>query len=713
VRGILIYNVGLLITSITNFLLIFIVYFKANERKLGSIFILINLSAAICFGGLFIFHTLPEPNISLLRLSHLAITFLPVLYLHFVLLLLGLRRRKRKILFFFYGLTFFLASFSFSKFYVPFMTFNPVLGYANQPGPLYFIFEVMFLVLGIYGCLLLAKGLRKAKGFKRSQIRYCLVGFTLGLGGGATTFFPLVGINIPPVGIYLIPVYGICITYAIVKYRLMEISLVIRKGLIYFLITSFITAFFMVILFLFSQFYHEIIGFKSLSFVMISAFLLTLIFQPLRERMELGIDKLFYRTRINYYSTLRKATRKLVSILEMSELLNLLVSTPVKSIGIEKAHLLLLNEEKNSYEVKVTHSLSGENKERKKIAISGKNGLIKILKDKKDLLLKEELSLSNLNSDIQIGKNQLTTLDASVALPLISHDQILGVLCLGEKISGEVYSKDDLELLSLFVSEAGIALKNAQLFSETKRLESQVRQAEKLASLGTLAARMAHEIKNPLVSIRTFAELLPSKFDDKGFREEFSSLALKEMERIDNLITRLLNFTRSKDYHLEVLSVEKLIEESLLLLYIQASKQNIEVKKDYLPDLPLIYGDKEELKQVFLNILINSVQSMPEGGKIFISTGKEKRKLQTFVKIFFSDTGGGIPEKNLNKIFDPFFTTRNKGSGLGLFISYKIIHEHHGDIQVRNLEKGAEFSISCFMVAAGFSLRKSRNLQVA
>lgn len=318
------------------------------------------------------------------------------------------------------------------------------------------------------------------------------------------------------------------------------------------------------------------------------------------------------------------------------------------------------------------------------------------MKDKKDFLLKEELSFLNFNSDsdIEIGKNQLTTLDASVALPLISHDQILGVLCLGEKTSGEVYSKDDLELLSLFVSEAGIALKNAELFSETKRLEKQVRQAEKLASLGTLAARMAHEIKNPLVSIRTFAELLPSKFDDKEFREDFSSLALEEVERIDNLITRLLNFTRSRDYHLEVLSVEKLIEESLPLLYIQASKQNIEVKKDYLPDLPLIYGDKEELKQVFLNILINSVQSMPEGGKIFISTGKEEDKSQTFVKIFFSDTGGGIPKKHLYKIFDPFFTTRNKGSGLGLFISYKIIHEHYGDIQVRNLEKGAEFCIS-------------------
>jgi len=267
-------------------------------------------------------------------------------------------------------------------------------------------------------------------------------------------------------------------------------------------------------------------------------------------------------------------------------------------------------------------------------------------------------------------------------------------LCLREKISGEIYSKDDLELLSLFVSEAGIALKNAQLFSETKRLERQVRQAEKLTSPGTLAARIAHEIKNPLVSIRTFAELLPSKFDDKEFREEFSSLALKEVERIDNLITRLLNFTRSKDYHLEVLSVEKLIEESLLSLQIQILKQNIEVKKDYLPNLPLIYGDKEELKQVFLNILINSVQSMPEEGKIFISTGKEKRKLQTFVKIFFSDTGGGIPEKYQDKIFDPFFTTKNKGSGLGLFISYKIIHEHQGHIQVRNLEKGAEFCIS-------------------
>ena len=690
----MIYNIGLLFTSITGFFLIFIVYFKAREQKLSRIFILINLSGAIWSGMLFIFHIYPESNIFLLRLAHLGILFLPVLYLHFLFLFFGLSWRKRKLLFSFYGLTFFLASFSFSKFYISSIIFNPVLGYINQPGPLYLIFEIMFLVSVVYGCLLLIKGLKKIKGFRRSQIRYYLFGSILGLGGGASTFLPLFGINISPVGIYLVPSYGISITYAIVKYRLMDVRLVIRKGLIYFLITSFVTAFFVVILFLFNQFYHEIIGFKSFSFVIISAFLLALIFQPLRERMELWIDKLFYRTRINYYSTLRKATRKLISILEMSELLNLIVSTPVKSIGIEKAHLLLLNEEKNSYEAKITHSFSGENKKRKRIVISGKNGLIKILKDKKDFLLKEELSFLNLNSDIQIGKNQLRTLGASVAFPLISHDQILGVLCLGEKISGEIYSKEDLELLSLFVGEAGIALKNAQLFSETKRLARQIRQAEKLASLGTLAARMAHEIKNPLVSIRTFAELLPLKFDDKEFREEYSSLALKEVERIDNLITRLLNFTRSRDYHLEVLSAEKLIEESLISLRIQVLERNIEVKKDYFPNLPLIYGDKEELKQVFLNILINSVQSMPEGGKIFISTGKEERKLQTFVKIFFSDTGGGIPEKNLNKIFDPFFTTKNKGSGLGLFISYRIIHEHHGDIWVRNLEKGAGFCIS-------------------
>lgn len=574
------------------------------------------------------------------------------------------------------------------------MIFNPVLGYALKPGPLYFIFEVMFLVSVVYGCLLLIKGLKKIRGFRRSQIRYYLFGSILGFGGGASTFLPLFGINIPPVGIYLVPLYGISITYAIIKYRLMDVHLIIRKSLIYFLITSFITAFFILILFLFNQFYHRIIGFKSFSLVVISAFILALIFQSLRQRMELWIDKLFYRTRINYYSALREAARKLISILEMSELLDLIVSTPVKSIGIKKAHLLLLNEENNNYEVKVAYSFSGQNKKGKKTIISGKNGLMKILKDKKDFLLKEELSFLNFNSDIEIGKNQLRALDASIALPLISRDQILGVLCLGEKTSGEAYSKDDLELLSLFVSEAGIALKNAELLSETKRLQSQVRQAEKLASLGTLTARMAHEIKNPLVSIRTFAELLPSKFDDKEFREEFSSLALKEVERIDNLITRLLNFTRSSDYHLEVLSVEKLIEESISLLYIQISKQNIEIRKGYLPNLPLIYGDKEELKQVFSNILINSVQAIPKGGKIFISTGKKERKSQTFVKICFSDTGGGIPQENLEKIFDPFFTTKNKGSGLGLFISYKIIHEHHGDIQVKNLEKGAEFCIS-------------------
>ena len=803
----MVYNLGLLFTCLTSFFLIFIVYFKARERKLSRIFILINLSGAIWSGGLFIFHIYSSPNIFLLRLAHLGIIFLPVLYLHFLLSFFNLTRKKRKFLLSFYGLTFFLVPFSFSKLYVSSIIFNPVLGYVNRPGPLYYIFEGIFLFAIIYGCLLLIKGLRKVRGFRRSQIRYYLLGSILGLGGGATTFLPLFGINIPPVGIYLVPLYGICITYAIVRYRLMEIRLVLRKGIIYFLTTSFVTTFIIVILFLFTRFYHQIIGFKSFSLTVIFAFLLALILQPLREKIEFWIDKLFYQRRVNYYSTLKDATRKLVSILEMSELLNFIVNTPIELIGIESGQLLLLNEEENNYEVKVSYSSSGK-RDKKKVTISGKKGLVKILKDKKDFLLKEYLFSVKSDPEVKMAKEQLRRLHSSLVFPLVFQSQILGILSLGEKVSGEAYSKDDLELLSLFAGEAGIALKNAQLFwrikemksynerilenmsggligldskgrifafnkkaeditglptsnilgkrvevlkeplatllknslrkgeiysglevnlsrgngknipvsistsriglkrkekeiivilndlSERKGLERQIRQAEKLASLGTLAARMAHEIKNPLVSIRTFAELLPSKFKDKEFREQFSSLALEEVERIDNLITKLLNFTRSKDYHFEVLSVEMLIEESLSSLQIQISKQNIKVRRDYLPDIPSIYGDKEELKQVFLNILTNSVEVMPEGGEIFIATRKKKERGELFVSILFSDTGGGIPQENLDKIFDPFFTTKVKGSGLGLFISYKIIHEHHGNIQVRNIEKGAEFSIS-------------------
>ena len=254
---------------------------------------------------------------------------------------------------------------------------------------------------------------------------------------------------------------------------------------------------------------------------------------------------------------------------------------------------------------------------------------------------------------------------------------------------------------SLLQNQQGDLLGAIALFSdltEVKELEREKWRAEKLASIGTLAASIAHEIKNPLVSIKTLAQLLPERHSDAEFRDHFSRIALKEVDRIDLLVSQMLDLRGgSSQSELEELPLEEIVEEILLLLSNQIEKQNIKVERGYQPSTPCILGDRFELKQALWNVILNAVQAMEGGGvltaSIFFFGNGNNQKNEVILKI--SDTGNGIPGDQIGKIFDPFFTTKKKGTGLGLAICYKIIAEHHGSIRVESqLQQGTSLLIS-------------------
>ena len=221
--------------------------------------------------------------------------------------------------------------------------------------------------------------------------------------------------------------------------------------------------------------------------------------------------------------------------------------------------------------------------------------------------------------------------------------------------------------------------------------------ASKLAAIGKLAAGVAHEIRNPLVSIQTFFDLLPQRRDDDDFCTNFLSLVKGEVLRIRNLITNLLTFAKPVEFRPKPADINSVLEATVELVKNQARKSNVEIERDYCPDLPEILLDSEQIRQVFMNLIFNGIQAIQNEGRIRIETapGGSGGSKNGFVKIKISDDGHGISEEMQTSLFDPFFTTRDEGSGLGLAIVKQILNNHKGAITVDSRPgQGATFTVS-------------------
>ena len=245
-----------------------------------------------------------------------------------------------------------------------------------------------------------------------------------------------------------------------------------------------------------------------------------------------------------------------------------------------------------------------------------------------------------------------------------------------------------------------------------KRLELQIRRSDRLASLGTLSAGMAHEIKNPLVSLKTFAQLLPERYQDSDFRDTFSNLIGHEIDRIDSLVNQLLRFARPAKPILKPLHAHEILEKALTLVGHRLYQKDIKLNRMWRADTDTIHGDADQLEQVFLNFFLNAMDAMKTHGELSVKTeirsdeqwvsaltytngeGNGNGQGREALRITIRDSGEGIRAEDIPHVFDPFFTTKDYGTGLGLSVVHGIIQEHGGQIEVESeLEKGSAFHI--------------------
>jgi signal transduction histidine kinase len=412
--------------------------------------------------------------------------------------------------------------------------------------------------------------------------------------------------------------------------------------------------------------------------------------------------------RVKQLTAIQETGKAILSVLDLDQLLSVIMNLLFSVCQINRAIIMLVNEEKGCLEY--IHGVGFEPEafeaiKNYKVPLHRvSNMLVRVTNTGRAEYI-PEIEGSSLKRD-NILLRQGKPVSAFV-VPLITRSKVIGVMAT-DGVEGKGVPDDTREILAIFAPQIAIAIENAKLYrnlqdkmEELKHSQALLSRAEKFSFLGNLAARLAHEIKNPLTAIGTFIQLLPHKYDDEEFRRDFYQVAMDETMRVNNLITELLDLVRPKESHFAYGDLHDLIEKMVLLVSPQTREKRIQIKRRYDPTAAEIWMDSEKMKQVILNLLSNALEFTPQDGKIEIGTKchSEEGDPRT-LSIEVSDNGVGIQPADINRVFDPYFTTKHKsslhkGTGLGLFITYQHVQDHRGTIEVRSrVNEGTTFLIT-------------------
>ena len=411
--------------------------------------------------------------------------------------------------------------------------------------------------------------------------------------------------------------------------------------------------------------------------------------------------------KIKQLLAVQETGKAILSLLNLDQLLTSIMNILSTVCKINRALIMLVNDEEDCLEYVHGVGFDGdvpENIKNYKVSLHRiSNILVRVTNTGQPEYI-PDVKRSRLRKDniiLSLGKPT-----SVYVVPLITRSKVIGVIAT-DAIDREGVPKETRETLEIFAPQIAIAIENAKLYKtlqeqmlDLRRSHALLSRAEKFSFLGNLAARLAHEIKNPMTAIGTFIQMLPQKFDDEEFRNEFYEVAMEETNRVNNLITELLDLVKTKEPHFELGDLHDLIDKMVLLVSPQSNTKKIEVKCQFDPNIGHVWMDSEKMKQVILNILSNAVEFTPEGGRIDIVTANyaEKGKSKS-IRIDIKDNGVGIPQSMIDKVFDPYFTTKHRsnmhnGTGLGLSIAHQNIGDHGGTIEVKSKHKeGTTFTL--------------------
>jgi signal transduction histidine kinase len=351
--------------------------------------------------------------------------------------------------------------------------------------------------------------------------------------------------------------------------------------------------------------------------------------------------------------------KAILSTLDLKQLLTVIMNILSNICQINRAIIMLVNDEKGCLEYMYGVGFDGEvPKEIRNYTIAldrlsnimarvVSKGQSEYIPDTKNSTLRKENIVlkraSNIKNSTLRKENivlKLANPTSAFIVPLITKSRVIGIIAT-DAVDGDGIPKETRETLEIFAPQIAIAIENAKLYNrlseqmeELKRSRALLSRAEKLSFLGNMAARLAHEIKNPMTAIGTFIQMLPQKYDDEEFRTEFYEIAMEETARINNLIAELMDLAKTRESHFELNDVNELIDKMILLTSPQSHSKHIDIVRNYDPDMGQVWIDPEKIKEVILNLLSNAIDFTPDKGKIELTTkkimGHGKKKVRLF-----------------------------------------------------------------------------------
>ncbi len=675
--------------------LVFFSNFTSRVNRLWTVFCL--AVSVWGFGALLIGVTL-DPAIARgwWRIAHIGAIAIPVLFYHFVVAFVGLRRPRTLSLVYWVGGAFLALDATpwfindvrqvFGQFY-----------YDSPPPPLYVLFVLGFVGLTLISHIELWRALRGAMGrAQRSILRWFLIGTAVGYLGGATCFLPVFGIDLYPYGNFALPFFPLLMAVAFIRHPLMDVRASLVRGATFLLIYTLVVGLPFFVGARFQGVWQAALGawwwVAPVALMGLLASVSPLLFLLMVQRLE----RRLWQAQRRYHRTLITASSGMTRVKEIGRLCQLIAYMVNRTVGLVNTALFLYDQKEQRYFLRAARYRSLIPP---KLSVGQGEPLIELLQSKKDLVVLEELEaeLQGKRSDerarrLEPAYTWMRQLEARLIVPSFSDDRLLAFLVLGAKRSGEPYTTDDIAIFSGLANQAALAIENAMVFEELRANEAYMVQSEKLASIGQLASGMAHEIHNPLTIISGEAQLYLERFRNRDAKvDQLLQSIIEECKRAADITRRILRFAKPAPADVSAVDLKAVVEESLTLAGYQVRLERVERVVNVPDGLPKVRSNQNQLQEVLLNLILNACQAMGEkGGRLMVSAAANGSSVTLTVE----DTGPGIPMNIQRRIFDPFYTTKPTGTGLGLFVTQRILKSHGGSIELKSEEgRGARFTI--------------------
>lgn len=641
-----------------------------------------------------------SPEITLVwnRLCHAFAAFIPVFFLELVMSLIQKDPMRSRSMIAVYVGGVLLFALAWTEHLVSGLWTMPGAGYQPVAGPGYWVFGAFFWIVVCEGLVLMARKLKYLFGQERQQVKIFMIGSAIGYLGGSTLFIQAFGLNVLPVGVFMISSYVLYTGYAIYKYGFMDVELIVRRATVFAGLFVFVYGVVAVFTVLGQKYFENMLGWPVWTAMIPSILIITMALRPLENALISVTDKYLFQKDYDYRELMRLFTAEVLTIFDYAQITRNTVDALNNIIKLESCAVVLCPEGGSVFKLAAGTGLKDET-----VEYTRESALIR-------RLASTQSSLQN-DTDAQRApdsaaiRSEMKRLGIELCVPIIFRKELLGFIGLGRKKSGDVYSQEDIDVLTSLARTEAIAISNARLFTQLSETQAEAAQNEKMAVIGTLAAGINHEICNPLGIVRGQCEMFLLNYRDGIYGQlpdkevldqavEIFGKIIKETDRATSITKRLSTFAKpNKHFQITEVDAAHEVEEVIAILGHELKLENVDIRVELKPDFPRIMVDRKELQEIIFNIVRNAAQAISGKGHIVI----DGRRNGTKAMLTIRDNGHGIPEDKIEKIFHPFFTTKDpgKGTGLGLFIVKQIVERNEGSISVRSAAgKGTEFTLT-------------------